>query len=191
VTWGFIGAAVVTTVGSVYEGSQQDKIANKELGLAQDTQGKQDYYNQKLMDLMANPGSFLDNPLFQSSLNTGLKGVDRSMAAAGYLGSTNQSDALLQYGQSFASGQLLQQEQLLGNLSGASLNPAGALNAASGATSAAGGAMSNLAGMAAFGAGSGMFGGGGGGAGFTPLNDSSMAGSTSGWGAGADAIPLG
>lgn len=186
-TWGFVAGAVITTAGSIYESSQQNKIANRGLSLAEDTQGKQDYYNQQLMQLMANPGDFLNNPLFKSTLDVGLQGANRSMAAQGYLGSGNQATALEKYGQSFASSQLFQQEQLLGNLSGASLNPAGGLQVASGASSASAGALNNIAGLAAFYGGTGGFGGGGGG--FVPANDPSLGGSTSGWGSGADAFP--
>ena len=176
-TWGFVAAAVITTAGSVYESSQQNKIANRGLSLAENTQGKQDYYNQQLMQLMASPGDFLNNPLFKSTLDVGLSGVNRTMAAEGYLGSSNQATALEQYGQSFASSQLFQQEELLGGLSGAQQNPASGLNVASGATSQAAGGLNSLAGLLAFYGSSGM---GGGGSGFTP-NNAGAGGSTSGW----------
>lgn len=155
-----VGLAATAAAG-IYATSTQAGIANRGLDLADDTQFKQDTYNAQLMQLMANPGQFLSNPLFKSTLDVGLQGVNRSMQASGYKGSGNQATALEQYGQSFASSQLFQQEQLLGGLSGASLNPAGGLQVASNAASSAAGSLNSLAGMAAFSGTSGIFGGGG------------------------------
>lgn len=190
-TWGFVGAAVITVAGSVYNSSQQNKVEGRALNLAQDTQNKQDWYNSQLMTLMQNPDQFLKDPMFQSTLNVGLQGVTRQTQAGGYKGSGNQLTALESYGQSFASSQLLQQEQLLGGLSGASLNPTGGLQVASNAAGSAAGSLNSLAGMAAFGSSSGMFGGGGSGGGFTPMNDPSLGGSTSGWGDVPVDMPMG
>lgn len=113
------GSVIVSAGAGLYESSQSNKLGQQGLGLAEDTQGKQDYYNQQLMQLMANPSSFLSSPIFTSSLNVGTEAVNRSEAAQGFLGSGNQATALQQFGQSFASSQLLGQEQLLGSLSGA------------------------------------------------------------------------
>jgi hypothetical protein len=129
------GAVIVSTGAGLYESSQSSAIGSKAVGLAEDTQGKQDYYNNQLMQLMANPSSFLSSPLFTSTLDVGTQAVNRSQAAQGFLGSGNQATALQQFGQSFASSQLLGQEQLLGSLSGAgnASSPSQALTAGTGA----------------------------------------------------------
>jgi hypothetical protein len=113
------GATVVSAAVGAYGAYESNQTGKKALGLAEDTQGKQDYYNQQLMQLMANPDTFLSSDIFKSTLAVGTQGVNRSMAAQGFLGSGNQATALEQYGQSLASQQLLGQEQLLGSLSGA------------------------------------------------------------------------
>lgn len=114
--WAVVAATVVTGAVGLYEGSQNRSLAS---GIAGDVEGKQDYYNDQLMQLMANPSAYLNNPLFTSTMNVGTQAVNRSQAAQGFLGSGNQATALQQFGQSFASTQLLGQEQLLGSLSGA------------------------------------------------------------------------
>lgn len=146
-----IAAAAAVSAGTgIYNSIQQGKTASSALGLAQDTQGKQDQYNQQLQALMQNPSSFLQNPLFQSTLNQGLSGVSRQLAAQGYLGSGNEMTALEQYGQTSANSQLLSQEQLLASLSGAQTasSPAQALGVATGAQTSAnnqmGGALASL-----------------------------------------------
>lgn len=111
-----VGAAGVGA--GLYESTEQSGIENKALGMAATTQAEQQQYNNQLMQLMQNPSSFLNSSIFQSSLNQGLSGVSRQMAAQGYNGSGNEATALEQYGQTQASGQLLGQEQLLAGLSG-------------------------------------------------------------------------
>ncbi|CAM5998759.1 unnamed protein product [Sphagnum balticum] len=112
-----VGTAVSAGVG-LYDANKQAGIEGQALSMAQTTQAEQQQYNQQLMQLMQNPSSFLNSSIFQSSLNQGLSGVSRQMAAQGYSGSGNEATALEQYGQTQASGQLLGQEQLLAGLSG-------------------------------------------------------------------------
>lgn len=133
-----LGVGVAGIGAGVYEASQADKLEGQALGLGATTQQKQNYYNYQLEQLMNNPGTFLNNPLFQSSLDQGLQGVQRSMASSGFGGSGNMAGALEQYGQSQASGQLLSQEQLLASLSGAGAasSPASAISAGTGASTA-------------------------------------------------------
>lgn len=126
------GSALIGAGTMLYEGSQNRALAS---GIAGDVEAKQNYYNDQLMQLMANPSTFLDNPLFTSTLKTGTEAVNRSQAAQGFLGSGNQATALMQFGQSFASSQLTQQEQILASLSGAgnASSPSQAVGAATGA----------------------------------------------------------
>jgi hypothetical protein len=135
---GLISLAAVTAVGigvGAYESSQEQGIQKQALGIADTQAGKQNQSYMQLQQLMQNPGSFLDNPLFQSSLKTGLTGVSKQMASQGYLGSGNEATALETYGQSFASNQLLSQEQLLAGMSGTGFNPASATSVGSQANS--------------------------------------------------------
>lgn len=134
------GAAVIGGGVALYEGEQNRSLAS---GIAGDVEGKQDYYNSQLMQLLANPGQFLSNPLFTSTLNVGTTAVNRSQAAQGFLGSGNQATALQQFGQSFASGQLLGQETLLAGLSGAG-SASSPSQAVSAATSAQGQSFNQL-----------------------------------------------
>jgi hypothetical protein len=189
---GTITAAVVGVVGiaaGAYEASQQHGIEKQALGLEATQAQKQNQSYMQLQGLIQDPSTFLQNPLFQSTLNTGLQGVTRQMSAQGYKGSGNQMTALESYGQSFASSQLLGQEQLLAGMSGTGFNPAGAAQTASGANTATFNQLGTL--LYALGQTGGSSGGFGGGSGFTPANDPTMGGSTSGWGGGADAIPMG
>jgi len=171
-------AAIGIGAGSLFMGaesaSNQQGISNQALGLAQTTQQEQMYWNQQLQQLMKNPSEFLSSPIFQSTLNTGLQGVSRTMAAEGYTGSGNEATALTQYGTSFASGQLLSQEQLLASMGGATnaSSPTQALGAASGSQSASFNELGAILASLGYSAG-----GGGGGGGWNPA---SMAGSPNG-----------
>ena len=118
-------AAIGTTIGiggivlGGINAANSNSIAGQQLGLAQDVQGKQDTYNNMLMNLMSNPGDFLNSPIFQSTLNVGTQGAERALASQGFLGSGNEATALTQDGTSLASGQFFQQEGILAGLSGA------------------------------------------------------------------------
>jgi hypothetical protein len=129
------GAAAASAGAGIYESNQSAGISSQALGLAQNTQNEQAFYNNQLMQLMSNPSSFLTSPVFQAGLNQGLSGVSRQMAAQGYLGSGNEAQALETYGQSYAQQELTQQEQILGADAGiqSAPNPASALGAATGA----------------------------------------------------------
>lgn len=168
--WAVVAATVVTGAVGLYEGSQNRALAS---GIAGDVEGKQDYYNDQLMQLMANPSTFLNNPLFTSTLATGTQAVNRSQAAQGFLGSGNQATALQQFGQSFASTQLTGQEQILASLSGAG-NASSPSQAVGAATSAQGQSFNQLGSLlASLGystKGLGGGGTGGGGADYGPWN---------------------
>lgn len=79
---------------------------------------RQQYVGQ-LNDFMSNPSQFLQTPYAQSIMQAGSQGVDRSMAAKGYLGSGNEAIALQRQGQTDASGLMQQQFNNLFQLSGA------------------------------------------------------------------------
>lgn len=175
--WAVVASTVVSAGVGLYEGSQANKNSSAAQGLEADVQGKQDYYNNQLMQLMANPGTFLDNPLFTSTLATGTQAVNRSQAAQGFLGSGNQATALQQFGQSFASSQLTGQEQILASLSGAG-NASSPSQAGSVAVSAQGQEFNQLGSLLASlgyskgfsSGGTSTGGGGGGGANYGPWN---------------------
>ena len=128
-------AAVVSAGTGVYEVSQQGKTSNAALGLAQTTQGEQEYYNNMLQQLIANPSSFSTLPGFQFQEQTGAAAVADAMGSKGLAGSGNEGAALTQFGQGLASSFYNQQTQLLSSLSGvtASSSPASSYGAATSA----------------------------------------------------------
>jgi len=157
---GAIGGGLIANANSGIPGWEKSEI--------QTEYGEQQSFEKQLKALIANPSTFLSNPLFTSTLNLGLGTASRGMAASGMAGSGNEAAELEQYGQTFASGQLGAQESLLASLSGLSTTAAG-INAASGGANTSAvpgitsGALNSLA--LALGIGSGSPGGGGGGGG--------------------------
>jgi hypothetical protein len=146
---GAITLAATAVVGlgmSAYEMSQQNSNASTALGIAQTTQGEQQYYQQMLQQLIANPSSVSQLPGFQFQLQTGSQAVADAMGAKGLAGSGNEAAALTTYGQGLASTFYGQQANLLASLSGltAASSPAQDVNAATGATSASSSQMSQL-----------------------------------------------
>jgi hypothetical protein len=179
-TFGGIAVGIGLVVGagaSIYGTATQGKIANQGLSLAEDQRYKQDEAFNQLQELMNNPASFFNSPVYQAAFNQGSQAVARQGAAAFGPNSGNMATELQAYGQSFGQQQLLSQEQLLANMSGTGANPAAGLNTASGAASSATAGLGGLAGLLAFFGTSGMGGGGGG----VPANSASMYGTTSGW----------
>jgi hypothetical protein len=129
-----ITAAAVAAVGigaGVYESSQEHGIQEQQLGLANTQLGMQTQSFDQLQQLMANPSSFFQSPVYQAAANQGGQQVARQMAAGGFLNSGNEATALQAYGQTFGQQQLLSQEQLLAGMSGTGFNPASALSGAS------------------------------------------------------------
>ena len=159
----FIGTGLgLTAAAGIFGTISQNKISNAQLSLAQDQQGKQDWSFQQLQQLITNPQSFFQSPVYTSAALQGTSAVERGEAAGGYAGSGNMAAALQSYGQSFGQQQLFNQEQLLAGMSGTSANPSTALSGASAATQAGVGNLSSLAGLASFFGTSGILGGGGG-----------------------------
>lgn len=128
-------AAVASAGTGIYEASQQGKTSSAALGLAQTTQGEQEYYNNMLQTLIANPSSVGQLPGFQFQAQTGAAAVHDQQAAAGFGGSGNEGAALTEFGQGLASSFYGQQTNLLASLSGvtAPSSPASAYGAATGA----------------------------------------------------------
>ena len=123
-------ASVAVGAYSAYEGHKNSQAASRS---AQNIENKQNYYNDQLKALMADPGSFFSNPVFTAARDQGLQATERQMAAGGFNMSGNMTSALMQQGQSFAAGQLLSQEQLLADLSGAKQNASEARNSSTAA----------------------------------------------------------
>lgn len=139
-------AAVIGAGTGIYEASQAGKVSSGALGLAQTTQGEQEYYNNMLQQLIANPSSVSQLPGFQFDLSTGEKAVSDTMGASGFGGSGNEAAALTQFGQGLASSFYGQQTSLLASLSGvtAPSSPASSYSAATGANANATSTISSL-----------------------------------------------
>lgn len=146
---GLIAGAVVGAVGigvGAYEANKSQGIAEQGLSLAKTTQGEQEYYNQMLQQLIANPSSVSQLPGFAFDLSTGEKAVADTMGASGFGGSGNEAASLTQFGQGLASSFYTQQTNLLASLSGvtAPSSPASAIGAATGAQANATSTVSSL-----------------------------------------------
>lgn len=142
--------AAIGTVASVgataYELSQQGSEQSTALGIAQTTQGEQQYYNNLLQQLIANPSSVSSLPGYQFQLSQGSAAVADQMAASGFAGSGNEGAALTEFGQGLASSFYGQQAQLLASLSGvtSASSPASDVSAATGASSLSTATLNNL-----------------------------------------------
>jgi hypothetical protein len=163
-----------TAVGAM-NASTESGLAGTQEGLAKNQAANQQWYNQQLQQLITNPSSFTSSPGFESTLAA----AQKQQAAAGYLGSTNETGAL----QAQAFQQLLAQENTLAPLTGTGANPASALSGASSSLASGNqmlqgglGQMGGLMGMLLFGSQNGWFGGGGGsGFGISGIDSSGLA----------------
>lgn len=160
------GAAFVGSEAySAYQTGQQIGVQKDALALAQDTHNEQQYYNNLLQQLIANPGSIETDPSFQFELKTGSAAVADQMSAKGFGGSGNEGAALTTFGQGLASTFYGQQASLLASLSGltAPSSPAQDINAATSAGAQSTNTLSQLLNSLGFfgtlGYKSGMFGG--------------------------------
>ena len=109
------------------------------LGMAQQTQSEQEYYNSMLQALLSNPASVSTLPGFQFQLATGSQAVADQMASQGFGGSGNEATALATFGQGLASSFYGQQAAILSALSGvtAASSPSSDISAGAQSTSAA------------------------------------------------------
>lgn len=146
-----IGVGLAISAGaSIYATTTQAGIANQQLALEQTQNQRQNTAFSQLQQLIQNPGSFFNNPVFTSALGIGEAGAAHANAASFGGASTSESENLLTYGQGFAANQLLSQEQLLAGMSGTGFNPASAGSAASGAASSAAAGGASLGGLLAY-----------------------------------------
>jgi hypothetical protein len=146
-----VGVGLTVTAGAaIYGTSQQSKIAGQEIGLAQTQASKQNQAFNQLQQLINDPSSFFNSPVYTAAANQGGAQVARQNAASFGGNSGNEATALQAYGQTFGQQQLLSQEQLLAGMSGTGFNPAGAAGTASGAVSSATSSLGSLGGLLAF-----------------------------------------
>jgi hypothetical protein len=152
-----VGVGLAVTAGAaIYGSTVQAGIAGDAKSIAANQAGKQNQAFQQLQQLISNPGSFFDSPVYKAAADQGSKAVARTNAAQFGPNSGNEATALQTFGQGFGQQQLLGQEQLLAGMSGTGFNPASASNVASGAAQSAAGNMASLGGlMSFFGSGSG------------------------------------
>ena len=111
-------AGVASAGAAIYGSTKSAGIANAELGMAETTFNEQQGYASQLQQLINNPSSVTSLPGYQFQFNQGSQAVARQMAASGFGGSTNEADALTQFGQGLASSFYQQQSSLLASLSG-------------------------------------------------------------------------
>jgi len=154
----WVAGAAVVSAGIGYAGSKRAADAMGQA--AEDPFGSHNrrFYQDRLRDLNESPGAIFKDPTFTSALNLGLSGVEKRMAAQGFLGSGNESAALMQYGMGFGLDWMKNQQQFFGTMAGGmqSSSPGAAI---AGATMEQNGLMSALGQV---GGAMGMLGGGGG-----------------------------
>lgn len=117
---GSIFGPIGTVVGAAadYATSKKSSKAGKAAMAASDPFGPNRTETSKmLMDLMKNPESVYDNPLFKSSMDAGSQAVSRAMGSQ--WGSGQAAGDLYKLGQSSALNFYHQQEDFLAKISGA------------------------------------------------------------------------
>jgi len=78
-----IGIGLAVTAGaSIYSTTTQAGIANQQLALEQTQNQRQNTAFTQLQQLIQNPGSFLNSPVFTSALNVGEAGAAHANAAS-------------------------------------------------------------------------------------------------------------
>jgi hypothetical protein len=85
-----------------------------------------------LQNLLSDPSTITKTPGYQFNLQQGLQAQQAQQAAQGRLVSGGALLQSQQFGQQYATSQLAQQQQLLGQLSGAFQSPGGAAQAQQG-----------------------------------------------------------
>lgn len=163
-------AAVAVSVGGAVAGAAVSSAlapsgGGGAAGAADPFASQRGQYQQQLAALMADPSSITKQPGYQFGLDTGLNSVQGSAAAKGMLNSGNTLAALDQFGQSYASSQLQNQELFLAQLAGANIGSPGTagqiLNSQEQAQQQAASAVGNQIGGAVGQGIGGLFGGGG------------------------------
>jgi hypothetical protein len=82
-------------------------------------------YQAQLSSLMANPSSVSSLPGYQFQFQQGLDALQRTEAASGRLGGGGADIAAVQYGQNYANNAFSTYEQMLAQLSGATIGSPG------------------------------------------------------------------
>jgi hypothetical protein len=152
-SFAFVAVGVGLTavaVATVVSANDQKDIAGEQNSIALTQQSKQNQAFQQLQQLINNPQSFFDSPVYKAAADQGGAQVARQNAAQFGPNSGNEAQALQAYGQSFGQQQLLGQEELLAGMSGTGFNPSTAASGASSATSAEAGSIASLGGLLAF-----------------------------------------
>lgn len=111
-------AAVVSAGTGIYSATQAHSISSQARGEQGTIFGEQQYYEQQLQQLIADPSSVTKLPGYQFQLDQGVQAIERSGAAKGFLGSGNEATALTQFGQGLASNFYTTQANLLASLAG-------------------------------------------------------------------------
>jgi len=155
-----VAGGLISAGASIYGTMSQAGIAGQQLSLEGNQASKQNQAFGSLQQLITDPGSFFNSPVYQASAAQGSQAVARQNASAFGPNSGNEATALQTFGQGFGQQQLLQQEQLLAGMSGTGFNPTAAAGTASGAAQAGAGNLASLGGLLSF---FGNSGGGGGG----------------------------
>lgn len=149
-------AAVVGIAGTAYGAYSQSQMASA-AGKDPFGHGMRRLAKDHLRQLIDHPDSIYKDESFKSALGLGLKGVERTMAAQGFLGSGNEATALMKYGMTFGLDWYKNQRDAFAQMAGSGMQPQYGAAVAGGASAMNGydSAMSQL----------GLFIGGSGGAG--------------------------
>lgn len=125
--WGIAAGVVGSVAGAAVSGAMSDSGggASGAAGAADPFASQRGQYQDMLSALIKDPSSITSQPGYQFNLDQGLKSVTGNAAASGLLNSGNLLTSLQQYGSSYASNQLQNQELLLAQLAGANVGSPG------------------------------------------------------------------
>ena len=114
----WVGTAV--SVGSaVYGAYQSNKQANAAIKAGKDPLRKERKEIAGMtMELLRDPGSFYNSPLYQAAFGQGTQATLRGFASQGYIGSGNMATGLQQFGQSMGYDMFMEYEKMLAQMAG-------------------------------------------------------------------------
>lgn len=121
--------AVASLAVGAYGAYSAKRASDRMYSLGSSQANRQAYYDNRLRELLDNPGSIFEDAGYKEAFRQGTEAVERSSAAGGFTGSGNAAIALQRFGQAFSTDYMRQQQQLLASLSGANVNPATAMTA--------------------------------------------------------------
>lgn len=122
-------AAVVTAASSAYGAYSSAQAGKRMAGLGKAQARRQQYYDDQLHALIADPSRIYSDPGYLEAQRQGIQAIERSGTLQGFTGSGNAAIALQKFGQSFATDYLRQQQSLLASMAGGQFNPASAMSA--------------------------------------------------------------